>query len=270
MKDFMSDIMLKYRFLKNSAKVLYISTAILFLSNAILLLSLVAPDYVVKIGFLSKLPDLSVYIFTFLAFLALNDEKAAHRKIKDIKSQKKVSILKVFLILVFIANFLKTNIQKILLNMNNSFVDVISNVFLVVSSFSFFMFLLSCWYFYRDRKEGNLKVVSFVSGIVSFGYAIYKFIVYQFVSSPALHESIITDETKSQILQYIICLVQYAINIIMLVLINKYYEKKEAELESAEKDSPKKNYPEILETLETEDGFGIDFVDDYKNNIKTE
>ena len=109
-----------------------------------------------------------------------------------------------------------------------------------------------------------------MSGVVSLGYAIYKFIVYQFVASPALYESIITDETKSQILQYIICLVQYAINIIMLVLINKYYEKKEAELESAEKDSPKKNYPEILETLETEDGFGIDFVDDYKNNIKTE
>ena len=103
----MSDIMLKYRFIKNSSKVILISTALLFISNLILLLSLVFSGFESKIGFLSKLPDVSVYIFTFLVFLALNDEKSAHRKTKDIKSQKSIIVLKGFLIFIFVMYFFK-------------------------------------------------------------------------------------------------------------------------------------------------------------------
>ena len=55
--------------------------------------SLLIPKFEDKIGFLSKLPDLSIYIFTFLSYLALNDEKAAHRKIKDIRNQVDIKIL---------------------------------------------------------------------------------------------------------------------------------------------------------------------------------
>ena len=94
--------MLKYRFLKNSAKVLCVSTGVLLLSNLILLLGLLIPSFEEKIGFLSKLPDLSIYIFTFFSYLALNDEKAAHRKIKDIKSQKFIKVLKAILIVIFV------------------------------------------------------------------------------------------------------------------------------------------------------------------------
>ena len=85
--------MLKQRFLKNSARVLTVSTALLFISNAILWVVFENPSVEEKLGYLSKLPDLSVYIFTFLSYLALNDEIAAHRKIKDIKSQKKLKVL---------------------------------------------------------------------------------------------------------------------------------------------------------------------------------
>ena len=92
--------MLKQRFLKNSARVLTVSTALLFISNAILWVVFENPSVEEKLGYFSKLPDLSVYIFTFLSYLALNDEKAAHRKIKDIKSQKKLKLLKGFLIFV--------------------------------------------------------------------------------------------------------------------------------------------------------------------------
>ena len=254
--------MLKYRFLKNSAKVLYISTAILFLSNAILLLSLVAPDYVVKIGFLSKLPDLSVYIFTFLAFLALNDEKAAHRKIKDIKSQKKVRILKGFLIFIFVVNFFKVSIQNVFINLDNTLADVILNIFLVVMSFSFFMLILSCWYFYRDKNEGKVKFIILASILVSAIYAVYKFVVYQFAVFPVSSLNENTELVKSQVVQYSFCLVQYAVNITMLVFINKHYEKKEFESEEAEKNIPKQERPQVV-AIELEDSFGIDNIDDY-------
>ena len=81
-----------------------------FISNLILLLSLVFSGFESKIGFLSKLPDVSVYIFTFLVFLALNDEKSAHRKTKDIKSQKSIIALKGFLIFIFVMYFFKNPI----------------------------------------------------------------------------------------------------------------------------------------------------------------
>lgn len=262
--------MLKYRFLKNSAKVLYISTAILFLSNLILLLGLVAPEYIEKIGFLSKLPDLSVYIFTFFSYLALNDEKAAHRKIKDIKSQKKVRILKGFLIFIFVSNFFKVSIQNVIINLNNTFADVVLNIFLVVMSFSFFMLVLSCWYFYRDKNESKVKFIILASILVSAIYAVYKFVVHQFAvfSVSAFNEN--AELLKSQVVQYAFCLVQYAVNITMLVLINKHYEKKEAEFEKIENNKPEKNYPEVVDSLETESGYGIDFVDDYKNGFMNE
>ena len=210
--------MLKYRFLKNSAKVLYISTGILFISNLILLLSLLVPSFESKIGFLSKLPDLSVYIFTFFSYLALNDEKSAHRKIKDIKSQKNVKLLKVFLIFIFIITFFKVTVMSILNG-------VLLNLFLIVTSFSFFMLVLSCWCFYRDKNEGKIKFASLVSIVVSFAYLVFKFIMYQhpaFASGSGNADS--TESSNYHIVQYIFCLVQYAVNILMLVLTNKYYE----------------------------------------------
>ncbi len=248
--------MLKYRFLKNSAKVLCISTGILFLSNLILLLSFLIPTFESKIGFLSKLPDLSIYIFTFFSYLALNDEKAAHRKIKDIKSQKKVKYLKAFLVLVFVITFFKGVIERVL-------TGAIYNLFLVITSFTFFMLILSCWYFYRDREEGNIKFISVVSIVVSLAYAIFKFVMYQNpVVAPAVEGADMTEYNIYRVSQYAFCLFQYAVNILMLVFVNKYYEKKEAGCEAEEKIKEKPVRPEIIDNIESEDGFGIDSIDD--------
>ena len=252
-----SDIMLKQRFLKNSAKVLCVSTGILFISNLILLLNLLIPSFEEKIGFLSKLPDLSVYLFTFFSYLALNDEKAAHRKIKDIKSQKKVKYLKVLLIAIFVATFFK-NTVAVILN------DTIYNLFLVVTSFTFFMLVLSCWYFYRDRNEGKVKFISLVSIIVSFAYAIFKFVMYQNpVFVPGGMGAELTEYNNYHIAQYSFCLLQYAVNILMLVLVNKHYEKKELESEEKEKSLPKQERPQVV-TIELQDSFGIDNIDDFE------
>lgn len=254
----MSDIMLKYRFLKNSAKVLSVSTGVLLLSNLILLLSLLIPSFEDKIGFLSKLPDLSIYIFTFLSYLALNDEKAAHRKIKDIRSQKFIKALKVLLIVIFVSVFFKSLIGNLLSG-------VALNLFLVVTSFSFFMLILSCWYFYRDKNEGKIKLVSLLSVVISLVYSIYKFIAYQNPVYPL--GGIGADNTaflNYQVFQYAFCILQYATNILMLVCINKHYQKKEAESEIKENKKPKPIRPEIIESIETEEGYGIDLIDDLK------
>ena len=249
----MSDIMLKYRFLKNSAKVLSVSTGILLLSNLILLFSLLIPKFEDKIGFLSKLPDLSIYIFTFLSYLALNDEKAAHRKIKDIRNQKFIKALKVLLIVIFVSVFFKSLIGNLLSG-------VALNLFLVVTSFSFFMLILSCWYFYRDKNEGKIKLVSLLSVVVSLAYSVYKFIaVYPLTEMGAGN----TEFINYQALQYAFCIFQYIINILMLVCINKHYQKKEIAEELKENEKPKPIRPEIIDNIETEDGFGIDFIDDF-------
>ncbi len=244
--------MLKYRFLKNSAKVLSVSTGVLLLSNLILLFSLLIPTFEDKIGFLSKLPDLSIYIFTFLSYLALNDEKAAHRKIKDIRSQKFIKALKVLLIVIFVSVFFKSLIGNLLSG-------VALNLFLVVTSFSFFMLILSCWYFYRDKNEGKIKLVSLLSVVISLVYSVYKFIaVYPLTEMGAGN----TEFINYQALQYAFCIFQYIVNILMLVCINKHYQKKEIAEELKENEKPKPTRPEIIDNIETEDGFGIDFIDD--------
>jgi hypothetical protein len=249
----MSDIMLKYRFLKNSAKVLSVSTGVLLLSNLILLLGLLIPSFESKIGFLSKLPDLSIYIFTFFSYLALNDEKAAHRKIKDLKSQKILKALKVLLIVIFASVFFKSLIGNLLSG-------VALNLFFVVTSFSFFMLILSCWYFYRDKNEGKIKLVSLLSVVVSLAYSVYKFIaVYPLTEMGAGN----TEFINYQALHYAFCIFQYIINILMLVCINKHYQKKEIAEELKENEKPKPTRPEIIDNIETEDGFGIDFIDDF-------
>ena len=248
----MSGNMLKYRFLKNSAKVLSVSIGVLLLSNLILLLNLLVQSFESKIGFLSKLPDLSIYIFTFFSYLALNDEKAAHRKIKDIKSQKVIRVLKTFLIAIFISTFFKTIVMSFLSG-------VLLNLFLVITSYSFFMLVLSCWYFYRDKNEGKIKFASLLSVVISLAYSVYKFIaVYPLGEMGADN----TGFVNFQAIQYAFCILQYAVNILMLVLINKHYQKKETASETKEKAKPKLERPEIIESIETEEGFGIDFIDD--------
>lgn len=245
--------MLKYRFLKNSAKVLSVSTGVLLLSNLILLFSLLIPTFEDKIGFLSKLPDLSIYIFTFLSYLALNDEKAAHRKIKDIRSQKFIKALKVLLIVIFVSVFFKSLIGNLLSG-------VALNLFLVVTSFSFFMLILSCWYFYRDKNEGKIKLVSLLSVVVSLAYSVYKFIaVYPLGEMGDDNTALL----NYQVVQYAFCIFQYIVNILMLVCINKHYQKKEIAEELKENEKPKPTRPEIIDNIETEDGFGIDFIDDF-------
>ena len=246
--------MLKYRFLKNSAKVLSVSTGVLLLSNLILLLGLLIPSFEDKIGFLSKLPDLSIYIFTFLSYLALNDEKAAHRKIKDLKSQKILKALKVLLIVIFVSVFLKSLIGNLLSGVG-------LNLFLTLTSFPFFMFVLSCWYFYRDKNEGNIKFISLLSVVISLAYSVYKIIaVYPLGGIGADNTALL----NYQVVQYAFCILQYATNILMLVCINKHYQKKEAESEIEENKKPKPIRPEIIESIETEEGYGIDLIDDLK------
>ena len=254
--------MLKQRFLKNSARVLTVSTALLFISNAILWVVFEFPSVEVKLGYLAKLPDLSVYIFTFLSYLALNDEKAAHRKIKDIKSQKKLKALKGFLIFVFISHFFKVTIQGAFANLDNPFFSVVSDMFMTVASFSFFLLLLSVWYFFRDKTEGKLKIIAGVSIIVSIAYTIIKFCLSQKVFLVHSFTGIQDNSfLLAQRLQYASCLLQYAVNIIMLILVKRHYEKKEFDSEENNKKVPKQKRPQVV-TLDTEDGFGIDNVDD--------
>ncbi len=255
--------MLKQRFLKNSARVLTVSVVLLFISNAIVWATAEYPSLEEKLGFLIKLPDLSVYIFTFLSYLALNDEKAAHRKIKDIKSQKKLKFLKGFLIFVFVSYFFKSTIQGGLQGLNMTFFSIISDLFVTVASFSFFLMLLSLWYLFRDKNEGKLSLVAGLSMVISLLYTICKFVLSRKVFP--LHSFSGAEDNGyiiAQRVQYAACLVQYAVNIIMLITVKKHYEKKEFESEEAEKNIPKQERPKVI-TIELEDSFGIDNIDDY-------
>ena len=215
------------------------------------------PYFESKIGWLNKLPELSIYIFTFFSYLALNDEKSAHRKIKDIKSQNCVRVLKGILVAIFITHFFKGLIEKKLLGIDNSFSRLFLSAFLIISSFSFFLMLVSLWYFIRDRKEGKVKIFSLISFFTSLFYLLYKFILYS---------SIVEDDfiLFSEVSQHILCIIEYSVNILMFFSMKMHFERKEIQLGKIEDDKPKMLRPEVIDSIETEEGYGIDLIDDLK------
>lgn len=253
-------VMLKQRFLKNSAKVIAVSTALLFISNVILWGVYEFPFIEEKLGLFAKLPNLSVYIFTLLTYLALNDEKAAHRKIKDMKSQKKVKVLKGFLIFVFASHFFVGKINKFFGGLNSVAADAFADAFCIVASFSFFLLLLSVWYFFRDKKEGTTNYAALISIAVTTVYVAFKFITARVpLILSAFSQSDVLIFTQR--VQYSFCLLQYFVSIVMLLLTRRHYEKKECKAEEEEKKKEKPERPQVI-NLETEEGYGIDFIDD--------
>jgi hypothetical protein len=121
------------------------------------------------------------------------------------------------------------------------------------------MFVLSCWYFCRDKNEGKIKLISLLSVVISLAYSVYKIIaVYPLGEMSDDNTALL----NYQVVQYAFCILQYATNILMLVCINKHYQKKEIAEELKENEKPKPIRPEIIDNIETEEGFGIDFIDE--------
>jgi hypothetical protein len=63
------------------------------------------------------------------------------------------------------------------------------------------------------------------------------------------------------------CVIAYAVNILMLLLINKHYAKREMQCEAEEKSRVKPERPAVVETIENPEGYGLDNIDDYVNSV---
>ena len=90
-----------------------------------------------------------------------------------------------------------------------------------------------------------------ISIMVSCAYVVFKLVVSREENTGVLLQRV----------QYTFCLVQYAVNILMLVLIKKHYEKKENEQGEKEEKMEKPQRPTVI-SLETDEGYGIDSIDD--------
>lgn len=258
--------MLKQRFLKNSSRLLLVATVILFLGNLVVTLFAFSNEFALRFTSLSKFPQLVSFLFPLLAYLSLNDEKSAHRKIKDVKSQRVVIYFKRFLVVIFASLFFKSAITTNLINLKSNFWNLVLSLILVVLSYSFFLTCVSLWYFIREKIDVKIRVVALVSTLVSLFYIFYKFLISIIIDYPVVNISLNEDVlTKLDFSQQMLCLLQYAVNIVMLITFKKYYEKKEDELETIEQALTTHNNPSVYDSIAEQKGYGMDFCDDLKN-----
>ncbi|MBR2876043.1 MAG: hypothetical protein IKC01_02795 [Clostridia bacterium] len=251
--------------MKNSTKLQCVSVCLLLVSNVIFVAGELFPAVNEKIGILKSAPQIVMFVFPLLSYLALNDEKAAHRKTKDIKSQKIIRFLKGSLVFIFVISVLKSVITHALSSFNGVFSYVLSGVMAVVSSYSFFVLLLSLWYFVRDKKEGNIKYISLFSLVVSVFFALFKMVINIFPCISTLATSPILQLTDASYVQNAVSVFQYTANIIMLFALTKHFAEKELHLSEERESEISVDRPEVYECISDEKGYGIDFVDDAKN-----
>lgn len=257
----------KNEYLSNASKYFAIGSALLFVSNLI--------NFIVGItgtqGKIAKLgtstTNFAFYAFLVLAFIAFNGESIGHKKDGALKRKRISGRLKWLIAYDLILMLFKTSINssvtaKPVSSASGIIVRVIAALFVSGSSLSFFLLVVTLWYFIRDRKNGG--IISAVQGsalAVSLFYFLLK-TSNQIVSAygVTLPSEILNTVLCSSVLMSLICLLQYAADIVMFLFVKKHYSDLSDEYEKSENLRLKKAVK--LRSLYEERGYGIDECDD--------
>lgn len=255
--------MTRAEYLSNSAKLFSINGMILFVANVFIFVG----RFNANLGaYGTKITSYTFYIICVLTFLALNGEGVGYKRHRDFKNKKRINLLKLVLVFIFVVRFLKWAIEDAVLKagLSGGFL-VASKLFLgffnTASSFSFLFMLVSLLYLIRD--SGNLKVfaVEAVAFLGGFFYAIYRTLSYS-VSKYGLTElgdifiKLFSNETVLQISG----IMHYLFFVIMCLVVRHFYNSKVLD-EHDEKIKAKKKMlvaPRIYNT----DHLGLDTLED--------
>lgn len=255
--------MTKSEYLSNSAKLFAVNGIILFIANAFIF----AGNFNAQLGaYGTKLANYTFFIILVLAFLALNGEGIGYKRHKDFINKKRIKLLKLLLLFVFILRYAKVPVEQTLLSWNGSeFLQVMGKIFLgffnTVGSYSFLFIMVSLLYLIRDKADTRLflfETVSFFSGVF---YALYRTLYicickYQLIGT----DGVIVKVFSSESVMYILGLVEYFLFIVMcFVIIHSYNLKVADEMEEKNKQKKKMKFaPKIYNT----DHIGMDSLED--------
>lgn len=255
--------MAKSSYFSNSAKLLSIVSALLFAANAMVAVgSFSGNETISRLG--SSLSNLDVYVVLILGYIAFNGEGLGHKRYGDRKRKKVTAFFKLHIVFCFVMNFIKSGIEMAVLSVDGAGGMVARLVMSIVStagSYGFLLCAVSLWYILRDSQEKKLvpiELVAFASGIIYNGYKALNYAVdkYGITTFGSLFADLFSNDSAMKIL----CLFQFAFNIIMFVLVADYYGKK-GQKEQAVLDEKAKKLPKAKNVYKDE-GFGIDTMED--------
>ncbi len=221
--------MTRAEYLLNSVKLLSISGIILLIANAFIY----AGEYNASLlAYGTKITSYTFYIICLLCFLALNGEGVGYKRHRDFACKKRINVLKLFLIFIFLVRFLKWAIEDAVLEAGFTGGMLVAaklflGVFNTVATFSFLFMLISLSYLFRDintKKVFVFEAVSFMFGLVycvyrTFSYAVTK---YELTELGVAFSNLFSSEKVLQIFS----LVQYMAFIVMCFVVKSFYNSR--------------------------------------------
>lgn len=255
--------MTKSDYLSNSAKLLLISSCLLFLANAFVAVADVSEAL---FTYSEQFSTFCFYAVLIMGFLAFNGEGIAYKHSKEPRKRTKTRILKILLIAAFLIRYVKAPVENVVLSVSaEGALGSLSRLFLgafnTVASYGFLFTAVAFWYIFRDsgaKKLMPFEAVAFILGLV---YNIYKTLNYSVTkySLYSLGEGFVTAFSNGDIL-HILCLLQFAADIVMFAVVLKYYDK-QAIVEQEQKSKAVKKMVTARKIYNT-DRFGLDTLED--------
>lgn len=256
----------KNDYLSNAAKYFLIGTVLLFVSKLFTILTAIDGSPLER--FLhngATVTNFAFYGFLVLSFIALNGEKIACKRQRNLKRKKSASRLKWLIAYNVLFVFLKKTLDRAAFSYAPgsgaaTAAAIITGLLSTFASLSFFLFVISLWYFARDRKMKELSLLQTVTVIISAVYFVLKLttalLIDYRLGAPG---SAIYNVLKSGALANTLCLVQYTADIIMFISVKRRYSA----LSAIEDEAAAGREDKIIKTVSIYDekGYGIDESD---------
>ncbi len=259
-------------YLANSAKLLLICSGFLFAVNFLSLLG----NYIGALGsFSSTLTNVCFYVVLVLGFLAFNGEGIAYKHSRQRKHKKKTVVLKIILLSAFFIRFIKTPVKSFALgieadSVGGAFSRFGLGVLETVASYGFLIMVVALWYIFRDWGNKKLlvsQIMAFAGGLIYNLYRVFYYSVNKY-DFTYLGE-VFNDFFGNSLMLSVLCLAFFALDIIMFILVFKFYDAKAVD-EQKEKTAITKKMV-TSRKIYTTDCFGLDTMeDDYFLEATTE
>lgn len=255
--------MAKSSYISNSAKLFSIVASLLFLTNALSAVGSFLHNETLSHWGMS-LSSLALYVVLVLGYVALNGEGVGHKRYRDRKSKKITGFFKFNLFFCFVLNFIKGGLTATAYTFSGAgrvVAFAVLSVISTVGSYGFVLCGVSLWYVFRDRAYKKIlpvEIAAFVFGVAYnlFKLGNYAFIKYRIPIPPNDITYIFADNDISKIL----CLLQFAFDIIMFAVVCVFYGKM-GDKEQNVLDNNVKELPRARNVYKDE-GFGIDTLED--------
>ena len=255
--------MTKTGYISNAAKLLSASAAFLLIANIMVFIGSFGFAGIAKIG--SSLSSLAAYVVFFISYVAFNGEGIGHKRARSRNAKKATGYLKLVAVLCFASIYFKSALIDGILNTSAgsagaNLLRLFGSLVYTVTSYAFLFTCISFWYLFRDRSIKKLCFYETASFILSCVYNFYKLFNYSVLRFGLSFSEGFDAAFSNKAFLDILCIVQYAASLIMLVAVSKHYGKMSVEEEKRDEETNKLLFK--AEAVYKDEGFGIDSIED--------